>query len=286
MWSTIIVLQVAAPRKFFAREKSIAAFKRLIRTGWDEMEVFDKCEAAFVVRALCIHPDISSGKGRNMLNDIHDRLGQYIQNTGPISPDELINFSFGIGALCINDYSIDRFLVNKLLDMQHPDGSFGVGSETYRTTLWLLRPLFCLSRMSFSHFNVTRVQESVKKLRSYVLNLLNNANKYPEIKAFDFFAHDALVALWKSRPDNENSSRWYCNEVIKNIRVAPSDSDTEEDLNRKLLTLTGTDYLDLQDSSYACLSASELDKKPKGYKPTCNYEIPKTCGLPAPPKYL
>nr|XP_039273048.1 uncharacterized protein LOC120347206 [Styela clava] len=283
-WSTAIVLQVSAPKMFFARQKSVFAFKRLISSGWDELEFFDKCEAAFVARALCLNPTKLSG--RNLLNEINDKLGEYVNNTTSISPEDLIEFNFGLSSLCINGYPVDKNLVHKLLEMQNPDGSFSEGPFSSLATIWVMRPIFCLSRMKNTAFNQTAVKESVKKIRNYVINSITNITGQLTFGGYDFIVHDALVSLYKSMPENENVSKWYCNEVMKDVGIKPLDHEDEEVLTARLMTITGTDYLDLQNEDYKCLPREDLDKRPVGYKPICNYEKPETCGLPTPDDFL
>lgn len=283
--SIIPTIQVAAPKKLIGRGKTIQSVNALVKDNWDYLDRIDIAELAFVARSLCLDPRRLGG--HDLLSSIHDSMSTFLSNeTDALETDHVFDFALLLSALCINDYPIDPRLVNGLLNLQNDDGSFGPGQNAAEATIFMLRPVFCISQMKNTQFNVTEVKDTVKGMRNFIFTKVSK----PHPKSMKVFigptaitSTNALVALYKTiLPGEDPDILWRCREVMDTLGLKALDSYDEDDLQEHLRRLTATDFLDLQKSQYECLDSKDLDPMPTGYQPTCDYEKPETCGMNLP----
>nr|XP_039270951.1 uncharacterized protein LOC120345533 isoform X1 [Styela clava] len=282
-FSTVITLQVSAPEKFFARDLTTHLLREVVEYDWDYLDVLDLAEFSFAARALCLDPEKISGK--DLLRTISNEIGAYLDNSTTIEQDFIGEYSLVLSALCINHYHIEKRFVDKLLEMQNSDGSFGEPDFALDDTIWILRPFQCLTQMTDTTYNVTKVKEVVKKMREYIIKNIHKTRKGEVyIGEDEAMSNDAIIGLWYSKQPNESTSRWYCDEAMRTIGIHPKKGEDEETLGQRLLRITASDYLELHDKNYKCLNAKDIAPIPKGYRPICDYTRPDTCGGVVPKK--
>nr|XP_039256213.1 uncharacterized protein LOC120332931 [Styela clava] len=208
--TTPIILQLTAQKTFFGRGKTANALVKNIKSKFKEMTMRQKAEHIISAKSMCL--DVRSIDGVDFAGNVSDEIKMQFPDDARFPTVGYDMLSIGIGSVCISGIPFEGWFVDRLIEGQNKNGSFG-DSEFLQNTIKLLPALHCLFTMPNSTINKTKLNETISAMRNFVIENLSKMKDGEIVIENKPMTSLALIGLWKTKREGDDPETWSCRYV-------------------------------------------------------------------------